>query len=282
MRIDENTKVILRLHKKANNRALNIYNPFFEKSGINAIYLLRYNENPKKLVEGMRLLGVEGAIPAGFERDEEFVKLLDNLTPEAKAINRVAVVFNKDGKLVGHYQGGIGLYNSITSKFGSLGGKNIVILGAGAVARGLLLEIKKASIAPKIILINRTETKAELVKKEYSELNIQLAPFGSLFDQSGDVFVDATDIGSPWNKGDELSYTEKFVKGFKFIADVTFVPIEPQLIATANKLGVDNAPGHRMFLYQAEECMKSILGNQSYDLKMFEKIMLADFKTNWN
>ena len=52
MKIDENTKIIGRFHTKPSPRGLNIYNPFFEEAGINAVYLLFYNPDPKILVEG--------------------------------------------------------------------------------------------------------------------------------------------------------------------------------------------------------------------------------------
>lgn len=103
MKIDENTKIILRLHKKANNRGLNIYNPFFQQSGMNAIYFLRHNLDAKPLLDGMRSLNISGAIPAGFEGDSNFVELLDDLTEESRFLNRVGVVFNNEGKLTGHY-----------------------------------------------------------------------------------------------------------------------------------------------------------------------------------
>lgn len=282
MKINEKTKIILRLHKTDNNRGLAIYNPFFEQSDINAIYVLRFNETPKPLVEGMRLLNIDGAIPAGFEKDPNFIDLLDGLTPEAEKIGRVGVVFHENGKLIGHYQGGIGLYNSITSKYGELSDKKIVLLGAGTVARGFLLEIEKRNIDCQITLINRTKDRAENVKTEFDNLDIDINDFEELLDLDGDVFIDTTDVGSPWNKGDDIKYTKEFVSNFKFIADVTFVPIEPPLIQMANASGIDNAPGHRMFLYQAEECMKRILGEQEYDLGLYSKLMLKDFKVNWS
>lgn len=282
MHIDENTKIILRLHKQANNRGLNIYNPFFFQSGINAVYLLRHNPDPKPLLAGMRNLAIAGAIPAGFEKDASFLNLLDDITEEARLINRVGVVFNNNGKLTGHYQGGIGLYNSIVTKYGSLDDKKIVILGAGTVAKGLLLEIKKQTIKPKITLVNRTIENAEALAETFSELVISVQPFSELTNQQGDLFVDTTDIGSPWNKGEEFTYTHDFVKNFSFVADVTFVPTSPQLIQVAQEAGIATAPGHRMFLYQAEECMKRILGEQDYDLALYEKLMLADFEINWS
>lgn len=282
MLIDENTKVILRLHREANNRGLNIYNPFFQQSGLNAIYLLRHNPSPRSLVDGMRNLNITGAIPAGFEKSSDFVDLLDDLTPEAEHLGRVGLVKNVNGKLLGHYQGGIGLYNSIITRFGALTDQRIVLFGAGTVARGLLFQIRKHGVDCKVTLVNRNTERLEQLASEFSDIVVEARGITELAGLVGDVFIDTTDIGSPWNKGDNYEYTEEFVGGFKFVADVTFVPKMPQLIETAKKKGLKNAPGHRMFLYQAQECLRFMLGERDYDLDLFEEIMLKDFEVNWS
>ena len=280
MQINELTKVMLRLHIEANNRGLQIYNPYFEQVGFNAVYLLVHNPDPKPLVQGLRNLNFSGAIPAGFEKSPEFADLLDELTDVSKVIGKVGIVFNKNGKLIGHYQGGQGLYASITSKYGKLTGKELVILGSGTVAKGLLLEMQMQNDLPKVLLVNRT---LENAKKLASEFNFveSIVSLDDLHHQKGDVFVDTTDIGSPWNKGNEYKYSEEFVKKFKFVADVTFVPLEPQLIKIAKKIGVDCAPGYMMFMHQANICTKMILDHE-LDFSIYEKIMLKDFADNWS
>jgi len=279
MKIDENTQVMLRLHRKDNNRGLQIYNPYFQETGLNALYLLTHNPDPKPLLEGLRNLNFAGAICAGFETDTSFAKLLDELSPVSQAIGKVGIVINENGKLRGHYQGGQGLYQSIVSKYGKLAGKKIVMLGAGGVAEGLLLEMKNQKDVPEITIVNRTLAKAENLAKKYNLK--QALPFSELESTSGDVFINMTGIGSPWNSGQDYEFKPEFIKKFSFIADATFVPIEPQLIQVAMEVGVDYAPGHRMFLYQAGVCLKEILGHEIV-LPTYEKLMLKDFETNWS
>lgn len=280
MFINENTRVMLRLHKEPNNRGLQIYNPYFLKAGHNAVYLLVYNKNPRPLVEGLRNLNFAGGISAGFEKDPDFIELLDELSDVSQKLSRVGIVVNQNGRLKGHYQGGQGLYQSITTKYGKFKNKKVVILGAGTVARAFLLEMQSKKDIPNIVIVNRTIKNAEKLSKEFDFIKT-VKPMSELQKEEGDVFVDTTDIGSPWNKGEDYIYPEKFINGFSFIADVTFVPIEPQLIKMARKTHVDYAPGYRMFLYQAKICLKLILGINP-DLKLLEKLMLKDFKVNWS
>jgi shikimate dehydrogenase len=279
MKIDEKTLVMLRLHRQTNTRGLQIYNPYFQEVGLNAVYILAHNPDPKPLLEGLRDLNFAGAICAGFETDTSFAKLLDELSTTSQAIGKVGIVINDNGKLRGHYQGGQGLYQSIVSKYGKLSGKKIVMLGAGGVAEGLLLEMQNQQDMPEITIVNRTLAKAENLATKYN-LN-QALPFSELESTSGDVFINMTGIGSPWNNGEDYVFKPEFIQKFNFIGDVTFVPIEPQLIKVAKEVGVDYAPGHRMFLYQAGVCLKEILGHEIV-LPTYEKLMLKDFETNWS
>ena len=93
---DGNTKVIARLHKQLSPRALNIYNPFFEEAGINAVFLLFYNSDPKPLVDGIKNLNFSGAVTVGFETDADFAKLVDEHDESSRIVNRVGFIKNEN------------------------------------------------------------------------------------------------------------------------------------------------------------------------------------------
>ncbi|KKS40271.1 MAG: hypothetical protein UV61_C0002G0008 [Candidatus Gottesmanbacteria bacterium GW2011_GWB1_43_11] len=113
MIIDENTQIIGRFHKQASSRGLNIYNPLFQEKGINAVYLLFYDPDPKVLMTGYRALKLSGAITAGFESDPMLPGLVDDLDEVAKFIGRIGYISNVKGKVVGHAQGGQGMLRTI-------------------------------------------------------------------------------------------------------------------------------------------------------------------------
>lgn len=279
LRIDENTKLMARLHHSLSGRGMSIYNPYFQETGVNAVYLLFYNKNPKPLFEGLRKLNIAGAIPAGFEKDPKIINYVDNLGPIAKKIGRIAVVRQRKGKLIGYYQGAYGLTESVRrmTKFKN---KKLVVLGTGVVVRGLmaLFEIEKDK-PREIEIYNRTLKNAEIVAKEFPFVN-KVGSMKDMEDSNGDIFVNATDIGIPWNKGEDYKFKKKFVSGFDYIADSTFVPLRPQLVRVAESLGKKVSPGWKMFLYQGKMCLEKVL-----DLKVNEKILakyiVKDFKYNW-
>lgn len=282
MIINENTKVMARLHPACNNRGLNIYNPYFQSAGVNAVYLLFHNEDPKVLIDGIRALNLPGAVIAGsFEGDPRIPSLIDELNPISKKINRVGVLVNRAGKIWGVYQGAFGLDESI-KRLTDYRDKKVVILGAGTVVRGLLslMEINKYK-AKVIEIYNRTPSKAEAIGREFSFVN----RVGSMKDMElmarGDIFINATYLGSPWNKGENYVFTEDFINRFKYVVDVTFVPLKPQLVQTAEKLGKVVSPGYKMFLYQGKYALENIL-NIDVNEKLLEEKMVEDFKVNWS
>lgn len=278
--IDGQTKVIARLHTDVNSRGLNIYNPYFVAKNINAVYLLFHDPDLNKLISGMRNLNLAGAITAGFESDPKLVTLMDELSPTAKRINRVTLVVNRSGKLIGHYNAGLGLANAIKT-VSQIKGKDVVIMGAGNVVKGLLSHLEEVNEYPSTVSVyNRTVANAKALVAE----GFKVDKTGSLDDMiksGGDIFIHATDIGAPWNKGGGFNFTPEFLKRFKAIADTTFVPLEPPIIKLANKAKIPNSPGWKMFVYQGAKGMGDIIG-EDIDIAKLSELSRKDFASNWD
>ncbi|KKU56993.1 hypothetical protein A3H89_04885 [Candidatus Amesbacteria bacterium RIFCSPLOWO2_02_FULL_48_11] len=260
---DGNTKVIARLHKQLSPRALNIYNPFFEEAGINAVFLLFYNSDPKPLVDGIKNLNFSGAVTVGFETDADFAKLVDEHDESSRIVNRVGFIKNENGKLKGYYQGGKGQLLSVQSVT-SVAGKELVIVGAGNVVKSLLSEISKLANLPKsVIVLNRTISKLE----EFNKYNF-VKEVGEIKDISsirGDVLINATHLGG--SVVDNI-FTEKVVRNFNAVSDVTFETEDTNLITIARKLKKKNATGWDMFTYQGLVVLETIL-----DIKIDPQIL---------
>lgn len=93
---------------------------------------------------------------------EEAFRLADDLSAEAEfagAVNTLSV--DNTGGLRGHNTDGIGLVTDICSNHGgSLANKNVLVLGAGGAARGILQPLLKQGPAV-LTIANRTASKAE-------------------------------------------------------------------------------------------------------------------------
>ena len=255
--VDGNTKIIGRFHTKPNARGLNIYNPFFQTNGINALYLLFHNPSCRPLVSGLRELNLSGAITSGFELDPLLPELLDKLDKSATTAGKVGIITNKAGVLTGFYRGGSALLKSVTKKI-NLGGKKIVILGAGIVVKSFLAEINELPVAQQpesIELYNRTQANADNLATNYKLIK-KTSVLASIGQSYGDILINISKIGS---QADDIFFTDELVKRFTFISDVTFETENTNLISLAKKFDKQYSTGWDMFTYYGVECFRDIL-----------------------
>jgi shikimate 5-dehydrogenase len=255
MNINADTKIIARLHTKASPRGLNIYNPFFEEAGINAIYVLFYDTDSSKLISGIRNLNMAGAITAGFESNDQLPNLLDELDDVSKYIGKVGFVKNDHGKFIGSTQGGEGLLRSIQN-ISNIAGKKVVLIGGGNIAKALLFNINKLDSKPsEVVIFNRDMSKLEKLKADFNFIS-EIKPLTDLHLESGDILINATDIGGSEEDG---LYTESIVNNFNQIADVTFEKENTNLVNLARKLNKKVSTGWDMFTFQGQVILESIL-----------------------
>jgi shikimate 5-dehydrogenase len=255
MKIDENTKIIGRFHTVASPRGLNIYNPLFEELKINALYLLFYDPDPRKLIDGLRNLNLAGAITAGFESDTRIQKLVDRLDDSAKYVGKLGFIKNKNGVLTGYSQGGEGMYRTI-SQVGGFSNKRVIIIGAGNVTHSLLhFASKQKKLKTEVEIYNRTVSKAKKLAKEFKFVK-NVDSLDRLLLAKGDILVNITHIGG--KEKDDL-FTKSIVNNYKAVVDVTFETEKTNLIKLAKKQSKKVATGWDMFTYQGQVVLETIL-----------------------
>ena len=133
--VDENTRLVARLHPDLNNRGLNIYNPYFRAADVNADYHLFPTTSIAHSFQAMKTLGIAGAITAGpFETDPTLAALTDSLSPLSRRLGKIAMVANVNGELVGHHQAAYGLLDALTGLCGPPNDLDITIVGAGTAS----------------------------------------------------------------------------------------------------------------------------------------------------
>lgn len=118
----------------------------------------------------------------------------DTLTKRArlsKAVNTLAK--QADGRILGDNTDGIGLVNDLTRNHDiALSDRSILILGAGGATRGILAPILEHH-PKRIIIANRTLSKAETIAAEFAHLGkINSSDFPGLEGQAFDLIINAT------------------------------------------------------------------------------------------
>lgn len=111
----------------------------------------------------------------------------DELTEEARAINAVNFVKNREGKLKGYNTDWQGAVNGIKTKIAELKGKHILVLGAGGAARAAAYGFNREGA--RVSMWNRTPERAQAFAEQ---LGVEFIPDMREWDERPDIIVNAT------------------------------------------------------------------------------------------
>ena len=224
-----------------------LHNYWFKKKKINAIYDKK-EINEKDInsiisdIKNEKISGINVTVP--FKK--KVIPFMDKLSPEANESQSVNTIYFQDGSLIGHNTDISGFELSIKYLKYNVKNKTVFILGAGGVVPSIILALKKMG-ATKIILSNRTKSKAEDLKNKFNELKI--IDWGET--PNFDMIINATSIGLKNEDGIKLDYS--LIEPNKFFYDVIYNPKETIFLKRAKLFGNRAENGKMMFIYQAHQ-----------------------------
>lgn len=222
-----------------------LHNYWIKKNNIEAIYEKQKIEEKdlKDLVEEVKGRKINGAnITVPFKK--KIIPYLDKLSDEASNTQSVNTVYLDKGKIIGHNTDIIGFEIGLKKTNYNVEDKKILILGAGGVVSSIIFAVKKMK-ASEIIVSNRTHSKAENLKKIFSDLTI--VKWGEVPDF--DVVINATSIGL--NEKDTIDLDFSKIGKNKLFFDVIYNPKETNFLSIGKELGNVTENGKFMFIYQA-------------------------------
>ena len=155
----------------------------------------------------------------------------------------------RDGLVVGHNTDIEGFELAIKHTNYDIVGKKVLILGAGGVSTSIILALNNMS-DKKIFVSNRTNSKAENLKKTFNE--IEIIKWGTIPDF--DMIINATSLGLKNDENIILDYSK--ISPEKFFYDVIYNPSETNFLKSAKKNGNKIENGKKMFVYQAQASFK--------------------------
>lgn len=135
-----------------------IFNSFFAASGKEAFYTRIRPLQCADIPTIIRSLAIAGAnITTPFK--EEIIPLLDSISHEAKIINGVNTIINRNGKLTGHNTDYLGVVHAIEQEGFSIKGSRSLVIGAGPAGRAAVYGMHLSG--SKVTIANRTLEKAQ-------------------------------------------------------------------------------------------------------------------------
>ena len=224
-----------------------LHNYWIKKNNIEAVYdKKQINESDIKFVideiKNEKINGINVTVP--FKKS--VIPFMDELSFEANKSQSVNTIYFQNGKVIGHNTDISGFELGIKYSKYDVKNKIVFILGAGGVVSSIIIALKKMGAA-KIIISNRTKTKAEDLKKIFNELEIidwEKTP-------NFDMIINATSIGLKNEEGINLDYTS--VGNNKFFYDLIYNPKETIFLKRAKLFGNKAENGKMMFIYQAHQ-----------------------------
>lgn len=231
-------------------------NAAIEALGLNYIYI-PFEVRPEDLeqaIRGIRALGISG-VNVTIPHKEKVIPFLDEVTEEASLIGSVNTIENKNGKLIGHNTDSRGYIRSLREDAGfEPRGKNILVIGAGGAARGIIAGLSMND-ASGIFIANRSVEKgkvlAEEFKNKFKNINFSALPLSSLKDpkvlSQVNLVVNATSMGMEEGAPDvEFSSTPSHT----LISDIVYKPAVTPFLKKAQDAGRKTLGGLGMLIYQ--------------------------------
>jgi shikimate dehydrogenase len=173
-------------------------------------------------------------------------ELVDHLSAQARLTGAVNLVRRSpDGELWGDQIDGEGFVNSVIERGVVLTGMNVVMLGAGGVARSIAFSLAAAGIAS-LTIVNRSLERALALVHDLD------ASFPALKTSVGnesavaaaDLLVNATSVGSAVQPGRPIN--PDLIRAGMIVADVVAKPTNTVLLIAAAERGATTHSGGEM------------------------------------
>ena len=214
--------------------------------------------NLKNALKGMIALDIKG-FNITIPHKENILQFMNDVSEEASIIGSVNTVVNDDGKLTGYNTDVNGIFESLNPHKDDILGREVSVIGAGGSARAVIYTLIRYFKPAVIHIINRTEQRAEALKKYFSDKmkydgikTKELFPpdLVKIFSNSK-VIINATPVGMYPDQDDIVTSLENsFVKN-QVVFDLVYNPPQTKLLKLAASRGAITISGLKMLVYQA-------------------------------
>jgi shikimate dehydrogenase len=228
-----------------------IYNPWFEKAGVNAIVVpmgCRAEDYPDFLRTIFKLANIRGALVT-MPHKVTTVGLLDEVFPTAEIAGSCnAVRLSPDGRLQGDMFDGEGFVRGVLRKGLVLKGKRALVVGSGGVGCAIAASLAAAGLAGiGLFDVHAASAQAlgERLRKHYPALVVST---GSSDPAGFDLVVNATPMGM--NEGDAMPMDVSRIDPSTFVGEVVMKTEMTAFLAAAKARGCPVQVGSDMLFEQ--------------------------------
>lgn len=252
MNIDGNTELIAHIGYPTHSfKSPLIYNPYFEKEGINALVVpmgCQSDHYPEFLKSVFTLTNIRGALIT-MPHKVTTVDLLDEVTPTVKVAGACnAVRRDEKGRLVGDMFDGAGFVRGVMRKGFNLKGKRVLVVGTGGVGSAIAASLaaeKISTISLFDVNANSCDALAQRLQLEYPHIKVNT---GSNDPEGHELVVNATPMGM--NEGDPMPMDVSRIAPETFVGEVVMRHEMTAFLQYAKKRGCQIQVGSDMLFEQ--------------------------------
>lgn len=208
------------------------------------------------------------AINVTIPYKKDVIPYLHWISDEAKAINAVNTIVNKDGKLYGHNTDFYGLSGLIERQGISLNGKRVAILGSGGTSN-TAFAVAHSMKALSVLRVSREKKDGYIT---YTEL----------YEEHSDVeiIINTTPCGMFPNIGKSAIDLERLPE-VSAVFDAVYNPLSSKLVLDAKEKGITAVGGLYMLVSQAAYAVEKFI-DSPVDTKKVEEIFRNLYKEKMN
>ena len=220
-----------------------------------------------EFVAGLRAPGTLG-INVTVPHKEAVIPFLDEVDDWASTAGAVNTIVNREGRLTGHNTDGIGFLRALREGAGfDPRGRDVLVLGAGGSARGVVYALARAGAA-RLAIANRTLERAERLAQISADSGVasEAVALSDAPAAAADValIVNCTSMGmvhGPDETGTPLSAAD--IPATALVNDLVYNPLETPLLREAAKAGATTLGGIQMLVYQGAASFEMWTGHDA-------------------
>ncbi len=234
-----------------------IHNAGYAELGLDFVYVACRVTDVESALKGMRALdnfrGMSITIPHKIEAMDH----VDEIPAVDRSIGSINTVVHDGDQLLGLGTDGPGALKALRDAKVDLGGKSVLMLGAGGAARAIAFTLARKSGISSLQLLDVQEEMLSGLTGDLRE-GTQLTVNSTLFSddalasamEASDVIIHCTPVGMHPKEGISLIPPDLFRKG-QTVFDIVYTPLETRLLSDAGSKGLQTISGVEMFVNQA-------------------------------
>jgi len=234
-----------------------IHNAAFEFLDLDFIYVACPVEDVKGALAGMRALKNFRGMSVTIPHKIEVMKYVDEIAEVDRSIGSINTVIHEQDRLIGLGTDGAGALKALVDGGVEIGGKRVLMLGAGGAARALSFTLARNGGPAEIAILDVNEALLQGLMRDL-EAGTDAAVKGGVLTggsvaeamETADVIVHCTPVGMHPKVDASLIPPELFRPG-QVVFDIVYTPLETKLLREARSRGLKTVSGVEMFINQA-------------------------------